>query len=53
MSINDRKPFTPTSADGTPVWWKVWAGFCLMVGVGICALGAWVVITLVNWWTSR
>lgn len=36
-----------------PAWWKVWAGVCLMVSVGLLALGTWAVVSLVNWVTSR
>lgn len=37
----------------TPVWYKVWAGVCIMATVTACALGTWVVVTVVNWWTSK
>lgn len=36
-----------------PPWWKVWAGVCLMVSVGLLALLVWAAITLVNWVTSQ
>lgn len=37
----------------TPVWWKVWAGVCIMGAMIGCGLGAWVVVTVVSWLTSK
>lgn len=34
-------------------WYRVWAGFLLMVGVTLLALCAWAGVAIVNWITSK
>lgn len=52
--MTNRKTLWDDQYDGKmPTWWKVWAGFCLMTAVGLCALGTWVVVEVVQWVTSK